>query len=66
MMLVDGMMVINEVIDLDKKFKKPCLIFKVDFEKAYDSLNYSFLDYMCTSQKVHVCYSCKGRGTKRP
>lgn len=35
MMLVDGMMVINEVIDLDKKFKKPCLIFKVDFEKAY-------------------------------
>lgn len=27
---------VNEVINLTKKSRKPCLIFKVVFEKAYD------------------------------
>ncbi|KAK2454307.1 hypothetical protein QL285_001883 [Trifolium repens] len=44
--LVDGVMVINEVIDLAKKLGRPCLIFKVDFEKAYDSVDWGFLEYM--------------------
>jgi hypothetical protein len=30
--------VVNEVIDYAKKTGKDCLILKVDFEKAYDSL----------------------------
>lgn len=34
--LVDGVVVVNEVIDLVKKSKKECLIFKVYFEKEYD------------------------------
>jgi hypothetical protein len=45
-LLVDGVVVINEVVDLAKKSGKDCLIFKVDFEKAYDSMDWSFLDYM--------------------
>jgi hypothetical protein len=44
--LVDGVLVVNEVVDLAKKFEKDCLIFKVDFEKAYDSVEWSFLEYM--------------------
>jgi hypothetical protein len=44
--LVDGVVAVNEVIDLARKLKKECLIFKVDFEKAYDSVSWSFLDYM--------------------
>jgi hypothetical protein len=44
--LVDGVMIINEVVDLAKKTGKQCLILKVDFEKAYDSVEWSFLDYM--------------------
>lgn len=36
-MLVDGVMNANEVINLDKKSIKHCLIFKIDFEQAYDS-----------------------------
>jgi hypothetical protein len=44
--LVDGVVVVNEVIDYAKKFHKECLIFKVDFEKAYDSVDWDFLDYM--------------------
>jgi hypothetical protein len=44
--LVDGVLVVNEVVKLAKKSKKECLIFKVDFEKAYDSVNWGFLEYM--------------------
>jgi hypothetical protein len=38
--------VVNEVVDYAKKSGKQCLIFKVDFEKAYDSVDWGFLEYM--------------------
>jgi hypothetical protein len=44
--LVEGVLIINEVVDLAKRKKKECLILKVDFEKAYDSVDWGFLDYM--------------------
>jgi hypothetical protein len=44
--LVDGVLVVNEVIDYAKKSGKECVIFKVDFEKAYDSVDWGFLDYV--------------------
>ncbi|GAU40168.1 hypothetical protein TSUD_292720 [Trifolium subterraneum] len=44
--LVEGVVVVNEVIDYAKKTGKECLILKVDFEKAYDSVDWGFLDYM--------------------
>ncbi|MCI31965.1 transposon TX1 putative protein, partial [Trifolium medium] len=44
--LVDGVLVVNEVVDLAKRSGKKCLIFKVDFEKAYDSVDWGFLEYM--------------------
>jgi hypothetical protein len=37
--LVDGVLVVNEVIDLAKKTGRECMVFKVDFEKAYDSVD---------------------------
>jgi hypothetical protein len=33
-------------MDLVKRTNKSCFVFKVDFEKAYDSVNWAFLDYM--------------------
>ncbi|WJX32289.1 hypothetical protein P8452_20632 [Trifolium repens] len=44
--LVEGVVVVNEVIDYARKVGKECLILKVDFEKAYDSVDWDFLDYM--------------------
>ncbi|GAU51438.1 hypothetical protein TSUD_413380, partial [Trifolium subterraneum] len=44
--LADGVVVVNEVVDLVRRTKKGCLILKVDFEKAYDSVSWSFLEYM--------------------
>jgi hypothetical protein len=45
-LLVDGVLTINEVVDLAKRSKASRMIFKVDFEKAYDSVNWKFLVYM--------------------
>jgi hypothetical protein len=44
--LVEGVVVVNEVIDFARKSGKECLILKVDFEKAYDSVDWSFLEDM--------------------
>jgi len=39
-------LIANEVIDEAKRCHKPCMIFKVDYEKAYDSVCWNFLIYM--------------------
>jgi hypothetical protein len=44
--LVDGVVVVNELVDLAKRQRNKCLIFKVDFAKAYDSVDWGFLEYM--------------------
>lgn len=41
--IVVGVVIANEVVDEAKKKNKPILIFKADFEKAYDSVRWSFL-----------------------
>lgn len=41
-MLMDGVVAINEIVNLAHRSKSECLIFKVDFEKAYDSVNWGF------------------------
>lgn len=43
---LDGVLAISEVVDLAKKSGDDCIIFKVDFEKAYDSVNWGLLKYV--------------------
>ncbi|XP_058784431.1 uncharacterized protein LOC131659235 [Vicia villosa] len=43
--LLDGVLVANEVVDFARKEGKNCLLFKVDFEKAYDKVKWKFLRY---------------------
>lgn len=33
---LDGVVVVNELVDLVKRSKKGCFMFKIDFEMAYD------------------------------
>ena len=40
------MVVANEVVEEAKRRNKSCLVFKVDYEKAYDSVSWDFLSYM--------------------
>ncbi|GKA59431.1 putative RNA-directed DNA polymerase [Tanacetum coccineum] len=41
--ILDGVLLVNKVVDFIKKLKNSCFIFKVDFEKAYDCVNWEFL-----------------------
>lgn len=44
--MLDSVVVINEVVHEAKVKRRPSIIFKVDFEKAYDSVDWGFLEYM--------------------
>ena len=42
--ILDGILIANEVVDEARKKKKELMLFKVDFEKAYDSVDWGYLD----------------------
>jgi len=42
--ILDGILIANEVVDEAKHKNKELLLFKVDFEKAYDSVDLKYLD----------------------
>ncbi|GAU46455.1 hypothetical protein TSUD_402220 [Trifolium subterraneum] len=42
--ILDGILIANEIVDEAKKEKKDLLLFKVDFEKAYDSVDWGYLE----------------------
>lgn len=44
--IMDSVLILNEVLDEAKTKKKCCLVFKADFERAYDTVNWGFLDFM--------------------
>ncbi|GKV02363.1 hypothetical protein SLEP1_g14810 [Rubroshorea leprosula] len=44
--ITDGILILNEVVEEIKKKKVNSFIFKADFEKAYDCVNWNFLDEM--------------------
>ncbi|GJW11417.1 RNA-directed DNA polymerase, eukaryota, reverse transcriptase zinc-binding domain protein [Tanacetum coccineum] len=47
--ILDGPLIISEIIQWYKKRKKKMLIFKVDFEKAFDSVSWKYLDFVLHS-----------------
>ena len=44
--LLDSVLVANEVLEEYKRKRKSCVFFKVDYEKAYDSISWEFINYM--------------------
>ncbi|MCI82651.1 RNA-directed DNA polymerase (Reverse transcriptase), partial [Trifolium medium] len=44
MQILDDILIANEVVDDARKSKKELMLFKVDFKKAYDSVDWSYLD----------------------
>ncbi|GJW27992.1 RNA-directed DNA polymerase, eukaryota [Tanacetum coccineum] len=67
--ILDGPFILNEVMSWCKRKKKQTLLFKVDFEKAYDSVRWDFLDDILSKfgfgekwrKWIHCClHSSKG------
>ncbi|GLT37028.1 hypothetical protein SLA2020_113700 [Shorea laevis] len=44
--ITDGVLILNEVVEEIRRNKVSSFIFKADFEKAYDCVNWDFLDEM--------------------
>lgn len=42
--ILDGILIANEMVDEAKKLKKELLLFKVDFEKGYASVDWHYLE----------------------
>jgi len=42
--ILDGILIANEVVDEVRRRDKELIMFKVDFEKAYDSVDLKYLD----------------------
>jgi len=42
--ILDGILVANEVVDEARKCSKELLLFKIDFEQAYDSIDWGYSD----------------------
>nr|GEW14889.1 RNA-directed DNA polymerase, eukaryota, reverse transcriptase zinc-binding domain protein [Tanacetum cinerariifolium] len=44
--ILDGPFILNEIVHWCKNKKKQSIVFKVDFEKAYDSVRWDFIDML--------------------
>jgi len=44
--ILDGILITNEVVDEARCMNKELLLFEVDYEKAYDSVDFNYLDFV--------------------
>lgn len=51
-----GVLVANEVVEDAKRKKQQVVLFKVDFEKAYDSVSWEFLDFMMSKMGFNALW----------
>jgi len=66
--ILDGILVANEAVDEARRMNKELLLFKVDFEKAYDSVDLKYLDSVMANMNFSVIWrkwikKCVGTAT---
>jgi hypothetical protein len=49
--ILDRVLLVNELIDLAKRREDRALLFKVDFEKTYGSVNWKYLEFVLRKMK---------------
>jgi hypothetical protein len=52
--ILDGILIANEMVDDAKRNRKEMLLFKVDFEKTYDSVDWGYLDAVMSKMRFSV------------
>ncbi|MCH91399.1 cysteine-rich receptor-like protein kinase [Trifolium medium] len=55
--ILDGILIANEVVDEARRSKKELMLFKVDFEKVYDSVDWGYLDDAMVDRNLFTGYS---------
>ena len=60
--ILDGNLIANEVVDEARKFKNELLLFKVDFEKAYDLVDWRYLDAVMRNISFQLCGGSGSKG----
>jgi len=66
--ILDGILIVNEAVDEARRFNKELLMFKVDLEKAYGSLDLNYLDSMMSNMNFPTLWrkwisECVGTAT---
>lgn len=56
--ILDEVLIANELVDEAHKTNKELVLFKVDFEKTYNSVSWEFLDYMMMRMGFHAIWRC--------
>ncbi|GAU48696.1 hypothetical protein TSUD_186890 [Trifolium subterraneum] len=54
--ILDGILIAKEIVDDAKKNKKYLILFKVDFEKAYDSVDWGYLEEVMAKMNFPVVW----------
>ena len=44
--ILDSMLIANDIVDEKKRSREEGVVFKIDFEKAYDHVEWGFLDHV--------------------
>ena len=44
--ILDAILIANEIVDEKRRSGQEGIVFKIDFEKAYDLVSWDFLDHM--------------------
>jgi len=57
--ILDGILIVNEVVDEARKTNKELMLFKVDFEKAYDSVDWGYLDAVMRNMVLYPHFGPK-------
>ena len=65
---MNGILVANEAVDEARRLKKEMFLFKVDFEKAYDSVDLNYLDVVMSKMNFPTLWQkwileCVGKAT---
>jgi len=53
--ILDGILIANEAVDEARRMNNELLMFKVDFEKAYDSVDLNYLNAVMVNIYALIC-----------